>query len=71
VSYNPLPLFLPHADIKFKSLAYAELRLIVSKLFWNFDVELQPESDNWEQQKANVLWRKKPLYVKLLEREKV
>jgi hypothetical protein len=45
--------------------------LIVSKFFWNFDVELQPESDNWAQQKTNTLWKKKPLYVKLLPREVV
>jgi hypothetical protein len=72
VSYNHLPLCFFHtltSDVK--SLAYAELRLIVSKFFWNFDVELRPESDNWEQQEANVLWRKKPLYVKLRERERV
>ena len=58
-----------HANVLSNSLAYAELRLIVSRFFWNFDVQLQPESDNWAQQKTNILLNKKPLYVKLQQRE--
>jgi len=29
------------------SLAYAEMRLVLAKLLWNFDLELQPESEKW------------------------
>jgi hypothetical protein len=29
------------------SLAYAEMRLVLTKLLWNFDLELQLESEKW------------------------
>ncbi|KAH8883758.1 cytochrome P450 [Thozetella sp. PMI_491] len=48
-----------------KNLAYAEMRLILVRLLWNFDLELQAESKDWQQQKVYVLWEKKPLSVKL------
>lgn len=51
-----------------KNLAYAELRLLTCKFFWNFDVELQPESFNWLDQKTSILWYKNPLMVKLIPR---
>lgn len=47
------------------SLAYAEMRLILAQVLWNFDMELAPESDNWANQKIFSLWQKGPLYVKL------
>lgn len=47
------------------SLAYAEMRLILAQVLWNFDMELAPESDNWASQKIFSLWQKGPLYVKL------
>jgi len=43
--------------------------LIVAKFLWNFDVELQPESRHWAQQKSTVIWKKNPLFVKLTLRE--
>ncbi|KAH8689456.1 putative cytochrome P450 monooxygenase [Talaromyces proteolyticus] len=56
-----------------KNLAYAELRLTVSKFFWNFDVELQqkPGSKEWLQQRSNTLWMKNALNVKLFPRDVV
>lgn len=47
------------------SLAYAEMRLILAQVLWNFDMELAPESDNWADQQIFSLWQKGPLYVKL------
>lgn len=48
------------------SLAYAEMRLILAKLLWNFDVELCEESKNWAtEQKVFILWEKGPLMVRL------
>lgn len=47
------------------SLAYHEMRLILAKVLWHFDVELCPQSDNWIQQKLFTLWDKGPLMVKL------
>ncbi|KAL2145397.1 hypothetical protein VTI28DRAFT_7324 [Corynascus sepedonium] len=48
-----------------KNLAYAEMRLILARLLWNFDLELMPESKNWNDQKIYVLWQKGAINVKL------
>ncbi|KIW76438.1 hypothetical protein Z517_11184 [Fonsecaea pedrosoi CBS 271.37] len=51
-----------------KSLAYAEIRVILSKLLWTFDLALAPESDNddWARtQKTYMLWEKPALMVNL------
>lgn len=48
------------------SLAYAELRLIVCKFLWNFDLKLLPECDNWIKQNTYMLWEKKALNVCLV-----
>lgn len=49
------------------SLAYAEMRLILARVLWNFDMELAPESIgiNWPDQKTYFLWEKRPLKVRL------
>ncbi|KAJ5042192.1 uncharacterized protein L3040_004747 [Drepanopeziza brunnea f. sp. 'multigermtubi'] len=53
-----------------KGLAYAEVRSIMTRLLWNFDVELLPESKNWMVgQKSFGLWKKGPLWVKLSVRK--
>ncbi|KAK4205300.1 putative isotrichodermin C-15 hydroxylase [Triangularia verruculosa] len=48
-----------------KNLAYAEMRLILARLMWNFDLELMPESENWNDQKIYTLWEKGAINVKL------
>ncbi|KFY45029.1 hypothetical protein V495_03143 [Pseudogymnoascus sp. VKM F-4514 (FW-929)] len=48
-----------------RNLAYAEMRLILAQVIWNFDMELTTESENWADQKIFSLWEKTPLYVKL------
>ncbi|KAK0673247.1 putative isotrichodermin C-15 hydroxylase [Cercophora samala] len=48
-----------------KNLAYAEMRLILARLLWNFDLELMPESENWSEQKIYMLWQKGALNVRL------
>ncbi|RYN87356.1 Isotrichodermin C-15 hydroxylase [Alternaria tenuissima] len=54
-----------------KNLAYAELRLIASRFFWNFDIALHPESNNWpDQQRVFTLWEKIPLMVQLKQVER-
>ncbi|KAI9052864.1 hypothetical protein LZ554_003136 [Drepanopeziza brunnea f. sp. 'monogermtubi'] len=53
-----------------KSLAYAETRSIMTRLLWNFDIELAPGCKKWlKEQKPFGLWRKGPLYVKLTARK--
>ena len=46
------------------SLANHEMRIILAKLIWNFDLELCPESENWMDQKVYMLWSKPALMVK-------
>ncbi|OJD29044.1 cytochrome p450 [Diplodia corticola] len=49
-----------------KNLAYHEMRLILAKTLWHFDLELCPESrGTWTQQKMWWgLWEKRPLMVR-------
>ncbi|XXH04551.1 hypothetical protein Hte_010968 [Hypoxylon texense] len=47
-----------------KNLAYAEMRLILAKIIFNFDMTLSSECENWlRDQKAYVVWDKPPLNV--------
>ncbi|KAK4209464.1 cytochrome P450 [Rhypophila decipiens] len=49
-----------------KNLAYAELRLILARMLFEFDLALAEDSKNWiERQKAYVLWDRIPLNVYL------
>ncbi|KAK5123311.1 hypothetical protein LTR85_002742 [Meristemomyces frigidus] len=49
-----------------RNLAYAKMRLILAKVLWHFDLTLDEErTGDWFDQKAWLLWFKKPLYVKL------
>ncbi|KAH8764643.1 benzoate 4-monooxygenase cytochrome P450 [Hyaloscypha finlandica] len=54
-----------------KNLAYAELRLIVPRTLWNFDLELMPDSQNWHAvQKCWSLWQKPDLNIKFKLRKR-
>ncbi|KAF4546144.1 Cytochrome p450 protein [Lasiodiplodia theobromae] len=46
-----------------KPLAYQEIRIILAKILWNFDLKLCPESDGWINQKSYSMWKKDPLWV--------
>ncbi|RDW66665.1 cytochrome P450-10 [Coleophoma crateriformis] len=49
-----------------KNLAIAEMRVILARLLWNFDLELTEQSRGWVQNmKMFILWEKPPLLVKL------
>lgn len=52
-----------------KNLAYAELRLILARMIWNFDLSLSNASnsnqDAWIEQLNYVLVEKMPLRVQL------
>ncbi|KIV99247.1 uncharacterized protein PV09_09019 [Verruconis gallopava] len=49
-----------------KNMAYHEIRLILSKVLWNFDLELcEQTSENWANtKKIYVLWEKEPLWCR-------
>ncbi|OCK77527.1 cytochrome P450 [Lepidopterella palustris CBS 459.81] len=48
-----------------KNMAYHEMRLILSKILFNFDLQLCEESEGWTNQECWTLWEKHPLMVKL------
>lgn len=49
------------------SLAYVEMRLILARMVWNFDMELQEDSRRWnEGQKVFLTWVKDSLNVRLV-----
>ncbi|OCK73119.1 cytochrome P450 [Lepidopterella palustris CBS 459.81] len=48
-----------------RNLAYAEMRLILARIIWNFDMELSSDSQDWANQEMYILWDKGPLNVKL------
>lgn len=47
------------------SLANAEMRLILTKVLFNFDLKLEPQSTDWSTQKSFSLWQRPPLMVQL------
>jgi hypothetical protein len=47
------------------SLAYAEMRLIVAKLLWNFDMTLHEGCRDWDDQTSYIIWQKPSLMVGL------
>jgi hypothetical protein len=48
------------------NLAYAEMRLIIARLAWNFDLECMPECKEWtEGQKSYIIMEKPPLLMRL------
>lgn len=51
------------------SLAYAEIRLVLCKLLFQFNIKLCAESQNWADQEVYFVWDKPDLMVKLEERE--
>ncbi|RYN31170.1 hypothetical protein AA0119_g4748 [Alternaria tenuissima] len=48
-----------------KNMAYHEMRLIITKVLWNFDLELPEGNGNWFDQTVFTLWQKGPLNVKV------
>ncbi|RFU34841.1 hypothetical protein B7463_g1459, partial [Scytalidium lignicola] len=51
-----------------RNLAYAEMRLLMALLLWNFDLEIMPESKDWKMQKVYLLWEKPELLLKAIPR---
>lgn len=50
------------------SLAYFEIRSILTRMLWHFDMDLEDESLGWTDQKEYTLWDKPPLWVRLKHR---
>ncbi|KJK60354.1 Cytochrome P450 [Aspergillus parasiticus SU-1] len=52
-----------------RNLAYAEMRTILAKILWHFDVQLDERSADWANSKSYIVWEKGPLWLKLHPRE--
>ncbi|KAI0003504.1 cytochrome P450 [Xylariaceae sp. FL0662B] len=52
-----------------RNLAYYEMRIILARFLYNFDLELCPQSQDWIKQKSWTLWKKPPLMVKVSPRK--
>lgn len=54
------------------SLAYVEMRIILARVLWNFDLKIAEDSEKWqEQEEVYTLWLKGDLNLYLTPREKV
>ncbi|KAE8356480.1 cytochrome P450 [Aspergillus coremiiformis] len=51
-----------------RHLAYNEMRVILARVLWNFDLALSPESEHWTQQQSYFLWDKPGLMCVLKDR---
>jgi hypothetical protein len=43
------------------SLAWLEMRLLLSKLLWHYDITMCVESKDWMNQRSYLTWEKGPL----------
>lgn len=49
-----------------RNLAYIEMRIILARVLWNFDIKIDQESVDWmRKQRIYNLWEKGPLYAYL------
>ncbi|POS72720.1 isotrichodermin C-15 hydroxylase [Diaporthe helianthi] len=53
-----------------RSLAFAQLRALMCRILFTFDLELAEESKNWLEQRHQIIWEKRPLLVHLKVAEK-
>ncbi|KAI9729630.1 MAG: hypothetical protein M1818_008477 [Claussenomyces sp. TS43310] len=52
-----------------RNLAYMEMRLVLTRLLFNFDIKPTPAIQGWLKQKVFLLWDKPPLWVTLQPRD--
>ena len=48
-----------------RSLAWAEIRIILAKIFWSFEITNDGPPYKWEEQLTFVMWQKNPLFVRV------
>ncbi|KAF9879627.1 hypothetical protein CkaCkLH20_03170 [Colletotrichum karsti] len=53
-----------------KNLAWLELRLILAKTLWHYDLEMCSGMESWVDQKAYLTWEKEPLMANLVPVER-
>lgn len=52
-----------------RGLAFAEMRQILARVLWNFDLELVDKEQNWMKQKTYALREKPPLFCRVSVRQ--
>ncbi|KLU92793.1 hypothetical protein MAPG_11778 [Magnaporthiopsis poae ATCC 64411] len=52
-----------------RHMAYVEMRMIMVKMLWNFDLELCDGQENWLDQKVYLVFQKHPLMVRIRPRK--
>ncbi|KAK1997731.1 cytochrome P450 [Colletotrichum falcatum] len=52
-----------------RNLAMSEMRVILARVIWNFDLKIADDSKNWTDQELFGLWKKGPLNVCLTPRQ--
>ncbi|KAL2874085.1 hypothetical protein SGCOL_010766 [Colletotrichum sp. CLE4] len=65
------PFSMGHADCVGRNLAYSEMRLILARILFSFDLKLADEGRDWiKSQKVYIVWQKPSLnvYLKPVER---
>lgn len=63
------PFSLGHSNCIGKSLAWAELRIVLARLFWRFDISEAGERMDWTRLKTLMIIQKEPVLVKLKVRD--
>ena len=57
------------AATDYKNLGWMELRIILAKLYYKYDLTLVPPDVDWQgQSKMHTLWKKPVLQIKLTNR---
>lgn len=51
------------------NLAYAEMKMILARVIWNFDLQLAPESQHWLDHEVYFLWNKPALMIHMTPRK--
>lgn len=61
---------LAEADLFDHRLAWVEMKMVLAKVLWNFDLELSEKmmGGDWSDQKVYLLNEKTPMYVKMSPR---
>lgn len=50
------------------SLAYNEMRSVMARMIWHFDMELDDKESDWLEQPVYFMWEKNALNVKITHR---
>jgi cytochrome P450 len=48
-----------------QNMAMHEMRLLLARLYWRFDLRLAAPGEKWNEQRAFVLWEKRPLLCRV------